>query len=107
MAAKPGTDDVTRTRIDLLFSRLRFILYYGAILYPLFFILDWHERPWDRPFALATRLSVVVIMLALVRLAQTGWGRSRVLLLASIGFLVGQAGFAVIVWHAKGLGSSN
>lgn len=104
----PADDDIARARRDLLLSRMRFILFCGAVLYPLFFILDWHERPWDRPFALVIRVGVALVILILVRLlSRTAWGRSRALLLVSVGFLVAQAGFAVIVWHAKGFGSSN
>lgn len=107
MAKTSVTDEVAKARTDLLFSRLRFLLYYGAIFYPCFFILDWHERPWDRPFALAARLSVAAILLAIIQLARTTWGRSRALLLVSAGFLAAHAGFAVIVWHARGFGTSN
>lgn len=107
MAVTPIEDDIARARVDLLFSRLRFILFYCAVIYPFFFLLDWHERPWDRTAALIIRVATALIMLALVRLAQTVWGRSNALLLASVGFLIAHAGFAVIVWHAKGFGSSN
>lgn len=107
MVPKSSADDIARARADLLFSRLRFLLYFGVVVYPLFFILDWRERPWDRPFALAARLAATLLMFALIQLGRTVWGRPRALLLASIGFLVGYAGFAVIVWHAKGLGASN
>src|SRR5580704_1602244 len=107
LAVTPIEDDIARARVDLLFSRLRFILFYCAVIYPFFFLLDWHERPWDRTAALVIRVATAMIMLALVRLAQTVWGRSKALLLASVGFLIAHAGFAVIVWHAKGFGSSN
>jgi signal transduction histidine kinase len=107
MAVSPVNDDVARARLNLLFDRMRFILFYGAILYPLFFFLDWHERPWDYPAALVIRVTATLIMLALVQLGRTEWGRPRALFLASVGFLVAHAGFAAIVWHAKGFGSSN
>jgi len=107
MAADPVVDDVARARTDLLLSRMGFILLFGAVIYPLFFILDWHERPWDRTAAVVVRVAVTLLFLGLARLSQTAWGRSRALFIGSIGFLAGQAGFAVIVWHAKGLGSSN
>jgi len=106
MAVIPVDHDIARARIDLLFSRMGFVLFYGAVLYPLFFILDWRERPWDRPAALVIRVAATLVILALARLSRTAWGRPRGLLLASFGFLLGHAGFAVIVWHAKGLGSS-
>ena len=100
-------DDIARARNDLLESRLAFILFYGAVVYPLFFILDWHERPWDRLPALVIRVATTLLILGLAWLSRSSWGRSRIFLLASLGFVVGQAGFAVIVWHAKGLGSSD
>jgi hypothetical protein len=100
-------DDTATARIDLLFSRMGFILFCGAVVYPLFFILDWRERPWDRPAALVIRVATTLVILALARMRRTAWGQPRSLLLASAGFLAAQAGFAVIVWHAKGLGSSN
>jgi signal transduction histidine kinase len=107
MAVDPIVDDITKARTDLLLSRMGFILLFGAVLYPLFFILDWHERPWDRAAAVVIRVAVTVLILALARLSRTPWGRPRALLLGSIGFLAGQAGFAAIIWHAKGFGSSN
>jgi signal transduction histidine kinase len=107
MTADPIPGDIARARADLLLSRLGFILVCGAIIYPFFFVLDWHERPWDRPAALVIRLVVTLAILVLVWMTRTTWGRSRALLLVSIGFLIGYAGFAVIVWHAKGFGSSN
>jgi signal transduction histidine kinase len=99
--------DVVDARNDLIFLRLRFLLFYAAVLYPLFFFMDWKERPWDWPAALGIRLSVTAIMLLLVRLSHTSWGRPKALLCATAGFLIGHAGFAAIVWHARGFGSSN
>lgn len=107
MATNPGVDEIARARADLLLSRMSYILLFGAVVYPLFFVLDWHERPWDRIFALATRIAVTLMILGLAQLSRTSWGRPKALLLGSIGFLAAQAGFAVIVWHAKGLGLSN
>jgi signal transduction histidine kinase len=86
---------------------MSYVLFFGAVVYPLFFILDWRERPWDRMAALVVRLVVTVVILILARLTLTAWGRPRAILLGSIGFLAAQAGFAVIVWHARGFGSSN
>ena len=54
-----------------------------------------------------TRLAATGVMFGLFCLARTGWGRSRALILATVAFLVAHVGFAVIVWHAKGFGSSN
>lgn len=99
--------DISKARTDLLLSRMRFILFYGAALYPLFVLLDWHERPWDRATALIVRVGVAVLVLGLAQLNRTAWGRSRALSITSAGFLLGQAGFVVIVWHAKGLGTSD
>jgi hypothetical protein len=107
MAIDPAENDVARARIDLLMRRMGFILFYGAVVYPFFFLLDWHERPWDRLAALVIRVAATLLILALVWLGRSAWGRPRALLLASVGFLVAHAGFAVIVWHAKGFGSSN
>jgi two-component system NtrC family sensor kinase len=107
MAVDPVVDEVARARTDLLLSRMSYILFFGAVVYPLFFILDWHERPWDRIAALVVRLVVTLVILVLARLSRSAWGRPRALLLGSIGFLVAQAGFAVIIWHARGFGSSN
>jgi signal transduction histidine kinase len=105
--AAPGGDEISKARIDLLFSRMRVLLFYGSVLYPLFFILDWLERPWDRIAALLVRLTGGLIIFLIARLCKTEWGRPKVVLLASIAFLIAHSGFAVIIWHAKGLGSSN
>jgi hypothetical protein len=107
MALIAVDNDIARARTDLLVSRTGFILFYGGVLYPLFFLLDWHERPWDRLPAFVIRVAATLVILGLALLSRTTWGRSRSLLLASLGFLVGHAGFAFIVWHAKGVGSSN
>lgn len=100
-------DGVSKARIDLLLDRFGFVLFYAAVLYPLFVLLDWHERPWDRAAALVIRVAVTLILVGLAGLTRTARGRSKAMLLASIGFLIAQSGFVVIVWHAKGLGSSN
>jgi signal transduction histidine kinase len=107
MAVNPGVDEVARARADLLLSRMSYILLFGAVLYPLFSILDWHERPWDRAAAVMIRLTVTLIILVLAQLSRTSWGRPKALLLGSIGFLAAQGGFALIVWHARGFGTSN
>jgi hypothetical protein len=99
--------DVANARIELLLSRTGVLLFYGSVLYPLFFILDWRERPWDKPAALIIRITGAVVILVIARLCNTKWGRSRAVLLASLAFLIAHAGFAALVWHAKGLGSSN
>ena len=100
-------NDIPKARIDLIVSRTGFVLFCGAVIYPFFFILDWHERPWDRTAALIVRGIATLVILVLVRLTRTAWGQPKALLLGSIGFLVGYAGFAVIIWHAKGFGTSN
>jgi signal transduction histidine kinase len=106
MTTEPA-GDISRQRIDLLFARMGFILFYLAVLYPLFVVLDWRERPWDRPFALVARLTATAAMFALFLLARSAWGRSRAIYLASLGFLVAESTFTALVWHAKGFGSSN
>lgn len=107
MAIAPSNDDIPRLRLDLLFSRTGFLLFYLAVVYPFFFILDWHERPWDKIFALVARLVATIVMFTLFSLTRTKWGRPRAIVLATLAFLVAHAGFALIVWHAKGMGSSN
>ena len=107
MPLEPADNNIARARIDLFYSRIGFVLFCGAVIYPFFFILDWHERPWDRTAALVIRVTATLVILLLVRLTRTAWGRPKALLLASIGFLVGHAGFAVIIWHARGFGTSN
>jgi len=92
---------------DLLLARFGYIFYYVAIVYPLFVILDWHQIPWDRTAAVIIRVSVSLMMLGLAFLCKTEWGRTRRLSLITLGVLLGQAGFAVVAWHAKGLGSSD
>jgi signal transduction histidine kinase len=107
ISVAPNSDDVAQARIDLLLKRMGILLFYGSILYPLFFILDWLERPWDKEAALVVRVTGGLIILLIARSCKTEWGRPKAVLLASIAFLIADLGFAVIVWHAKGLGTSN
>lgn len=107
MSTKSGTEEIAKARVDLLFSRVRVYLFYGALLYPLFFLVDWRERPWDRPAALVIRLTTTAVIMGMAALCWTRWGRPRALMLASVCFLVAHAGFAVGVWHSKGFGTSN
>jgi two-component system, NtrC family, sensor kinase len=107
MSLKSDTDGIAKARVDLLFSRVRVYLLYGALLYPLFFLADWRERPWDRPAALLIRLATTAVIMGIAALCWTHWGRPRALMLASVCFLVAHAGFAIGVWHSKGFGASN
>lgn len=103
----PVVETNVSSRLDLLFSRMSVILFYAAFIYPLFFVMDWHERPWDRWAALSIRLGCTAVMLGLAWVSRSTWGRPRAFLLASAGFLVAHLGFAAIVWHAGSFGSSN
>lgn len=100
-------NEISEQNPDLLVSRFGYILFYVAVVYPLFVILDWHQIPWDHTAALVIRGSVSLTMLALAMLCRTKWGRPHALSLITVGVLLGQAGFALLVWHAKGFGLSD